>query len=46
VRRLAHRLQDLAHGGLSQAARTKMDRLLEEAGRTFPIAEQARQAEV
>jgi len=32
VRRLAHRLQELACGGLSQAARTKMDRLLEEAG--------------
>ncbi len=32
IRRLAHRLQELAHGGLSQAARTKMDRLLEEAG--------------
>jgi hypothetical protein len=32
VRRLAHRLQELACGGLSQAARAKMDRLLEEAG--------------
>ena len=32
VRRLAHRLQELAHGGLSRSARTKMDRLLEEAG--------------
>ena len=32
VRRLAHRLQELAHGGLSQSARTKMDELLEEAG--------------
>ena len=25
VRRLAHRLQELAHGGLSHAARAKMD---------------------
>ena len=32
VRRLAHRLQELAHGGLSQAARTQMNQLLEEAG--------------
>jgi len=32
VRRLAHRLQELTHGGLSQATRAKMDRLLEEAG--------------
>jgi hypothetical protein len=32
VRRLAHRLQELAHGGLSQAARAKMDALLDEAG--------------
>jgi hypothetical protein len=32
VRRLAHRLQELACSGLSQAARAKMDRLLEEAG--------------
>ena len=32
VRRLAHRLQELAHGGLSQAARTQMTHLLEEAG--------------
>ncbi len=32
IRRLAHRLQELTHGGLSQASRAKMDRLLEEAG--------------
>jgi hypothetical protein len=32
VRRLAHRLQELTHGGLSQAARAKMDALLDEAG--------------
>jgi len=32
VRRLAHRLQELTHGGLSQSARTKMDRLLDGAG--------------
>ena len=32
VRRLAHRLQELAHGGLSQSARAKMDGLLEDAG--------------
>jgi hypothetical protein len=32
VRRLAHRLQELAHGGLRQAARAKMDALLDEAG--------------
>ena len=32
VRRLAHRLQELTHGGLSQVARDGMDRLLEEAG--------------
>jgi hypothetical protein len=32
VRRLAHRLQELAHGGLSQAARAKMDGLLDETG--------------
>jgi hypothetical protein len=32
VRRLAHRLQELAHGGLSPAVRTKMDQLLEDAG--------------
>ena len=32
VRRLAHRLQELAHGGLSHASRAKMEELLEEAG--------------
>ena len=32
VRRLAHRLQELTHGGLSQAARTQMNQLLDEAG--------------
>jgi hypothetical protein len=32
VRRLAYRIQELAHGGLSQAARTRMDELLAEAG--------------
>jgi hypothetical protein len=31
-RRLAHRLQELAGGGLGQAARARMDHLLEEAG--------------
>jgi hypothetical protein len=32
VRRLAYRIQELAHGGLSQAARTRMDELLTQAG--------------
>jgi hypothetical protein len=32
IRRLAHRLQELAHGGLSQVTRDQMDRLLEEEG--------------
>jgi hypothetical protein len=32
VRRLAHRIQELTHGGLSQAARRQMSDLLEEAG--------------
>lgn len=31
-RRLAHRLQELTQGGLSQAARSKMEQLLEDAG--------------
>jgi hypothetical protein len=32
VRRLAHRLQELARGGMSQETRGRMDRLLAEAG--------------
>jgi len=32
VKRLAHRLQELAYGGLSQDRREQMDRLLNEAG--------------
>jgi len=32
VKRLAHRLQELAHGGLSRDTRDQMDRLLDEAG--------------
>ena len=32
VRRLAYRLQELAYGGLSQAARARMDDLLAQAG--------------
>ena len=32
VKRLAHRLQELAHGGLSQDTRDEMDRLLDDAG--------------
>ncbi len=32
IRRLAYRLQELAYGGLSQAARARMDELLAEAG--------------
>jgi len=32
VKRLAHRLQELAHGGLTQDTREQMDQLLEEAG--------------
>jgi hypothetical protein len=32
IRRLAYRLQELAHGGLSQAARAKMEELLAQAG--------------
>jgi len=32
VKRLAHRLQELAYGGLSQDTREQMDRLLKEAG--------------
>jgi hypothetical protein len=32
VKRLAYRLQELAHGGLSEAARTRMDEIAEEAG--------------
>ena len=32
IKRLAHRLQELAHGGLSQETRDQMDRLLDEAG--------------
>jgi hypothetical protein len=32
AKRLAHRLQELAYGGLSQERRGQMDRLLEEAG--------------
>jgi len=32
IRRLAHRFQELTHGGLSQAARTQMNQLLEGAG--------------
>ncbi len=32
TRRLAYRLQELAHGGLSQAARARMDELLAQAG--------------
>lgn len=32
VRRLAHRLQELAHGGLTQDTRDQMDRLLDEEG--------------
>ena len=32
VRRLAHRLQELVHGGLTRDTREQMDQLLEEAG--------------
>ena len=32
VKRLAHRLQELAYGGLSEQTRQQMDRLLDEAG--------------
>jgi hypothetical protein len=32
VRRLAYRIQELAYGGLSQAARARMDELLAQAG--------------
>lgn len=32
IKRLAHRLQELAHGGLSQATRDQMDRLLDDEG--------------
>jgi hypothetical protein len=32
IRRLAHRLQELTHGGLAQASRVRMDQILEEAG--------------
>lgn len=32
VKRLAHRLQELAHGALSQDSQQQMDRLLDEAG--------------
>lgn len=32
IKRLAHRLQELAHGGLSQETRDQMDRLLDDAG--------------
>lgn len=32
VKRLAHRLQELAYGGLAQDRRDQMDRLLDEAG--------------
>jgi hypothetical protein len=32
VRRLAHRIQELTYGGLSDAARAKMDELLDTAG--------------
>jgi hypothetical protein len=32
IRRLAYRLQELAYGGLSQAARARMDELLAQAG--------------
>ena len=32
VRRLAHRLQELAYGGLSQSARSRMNELLTQAG--------------
>jgi len=32
IRRLAYRLQELAHGGLSHAARARMDELLAQAG--------------
>ena len=32
IRRLAYRLQELAYGGLSQAARARMDELLTQAG--------------
>ena len=32
VKRLAHRLQELAHGGMSRETREQMDQLLEEAG--------------
>ncbi len=32
IRRLAHRIQELTYGGLSEETRAKMDRLLEEAG--------------
>jgi hypothetical protein len=32
IRRLAYRLQELAYGGLSQAARAKMEELLAQAG--------------
>jgi len=47
VRRLAHRLQELTHGGLSQATRAKMDQLLEEAGydEIAALAEEGRPAQ-
>jgi hypothetical protein len=32
LKRLAHRIQELAHGGLSEAARARMNEALEEAG--------------
>ena len=32
IRRLAYRLQELMHGGLSDAARDRMDRILDEEG--------------
>jgi len=32
LKRLAHRVQELAHGGLSESARSRMNQALEEAG--------------
>jgi len=32
VKRLAYRIQELAHGGLSEAARTRMEEIAQEAG--------------
>jgi hypothetical protein len=32
IKRLAHRIQELAHGGLSEATRRRMDEILDDAG--------------